>query len=168
MNEAQSLWWKQAQSDFNLFLQLRHGGAQECHLLHYLQMATEKISKAYLWRSKNPPPKTHIGFVRFLKALLSRPSKEVDRIANTLGFGRKQDLVRWVSRVQPLAHALQKIAPAEAGNGPNAEYPWPQEDPKECPTEYKFDLWRQLHNTGTGRKAMKFIERAIRVFDQYA
>jgi hypothetical protein len=42
MNEAQKLWWYQAKSDLQLFKQLRRVGAHECHLLHYLQMSTEK------------------------------------------------------------------------------------------------------------------------------
>ena len=55
MNDAQELWLRQARSDHALFLQLRRTGADECHLLHYLQMATEKLSKAYLWRSGHAP-----------------------------------------------------------------------------------------------------------------
>ncbi len=41
MNDAQGLWWRQAQTDHELFVRLRRTGADECHLLHYLQMATE-------------------------------------------------------------------------------------------------------------------------------
>jgi hypothetical protein len=88
MNDAQRLWWQQAQSDRVLFLKLRRVGAHECHLLHYLQMATEKLSKAYLWRSRKVPPKSHTGFMRFLKALLDRPAAELKWIAKVLGFGR--------------------------------------------------------------------------------
>ena len=62
MNEAQRLWWEQSKSDLRIFKQLRKLGAHPCHLLHYLQMATEKISKAYLWRSGKVPPKAHTGF----------------------------------------------------------------------------------------------------------
>src|ERR1017187_10553540 len=110
MNEAQELWWRQACSDHALFVQLRGVGASECHLLHYLQMATEKLSKAYLWRSGKPPPKSHTGFVRFLKALLDRPAAELKWIAKALGFGRPEDLEKWVSSVQQLAYDLQNIA----------------------------------------------------------
>ena len=51
MNGAQKLWWEQAKSDHAAFICLRRAGVHECHMLHYLQMAAEKISKAYLWRS---------------------------------------------------------------------------------------------------------------------
>lgn len=138
MNVAQTLWWEQAESDLTLFVQLRRAGALPCHLLHYLQMATEKLSKGYLWRSGKPPPKNHTGFVRFLKALLDRRPTELMRIAKALGFGRPQDLDRWVAAVQPLAYALQNMAPAEARNGPNPEYPWPHEAPAHCPAMHSF------------------------------
>ena len=104
--------------------------AAECHLLHYLQMATEKLSKAYLWRTGKPPPRSHTGFIRFLKTLLDRKSSELRSIAPTLGFRRSEDLRRWVGTVQPLAYAIQNIAPAEARDGPNPEYPWPHALPR--------------------------------------
>jgi hypothetical protein len=167
MNHAQELWWKQTEADHRLFVQLRRAGAHECHLLHYLQMATEKLSKAYLWRSGHAPPKSHTGFVRFLKALLDRRA-DLDRIAKTLGFRRREDLDHWVRNIQDLAYSLQNIAPAEAGNGPNPEYPWPHEAPTQCPIDHTFALWNQLTNTGKGRKLMEFVDRAITCFEDYA
>jgi hypothetical protein len=168
MNHPQKLWWQQASSDHALFRQLRRVGAQECHLLHYLQMATEKLSKAYLWRSGKAPPKSHVGCIRFLKALLDRRSSDRKRIAQVLGFEHSEDLDQWVSSVQPLAYALQSLAPAESNNGPNAEYPWPHEAPVHCPASHPFDLWAKLLNTGQGRKFMEVIERAIKHFDTCA
>lgn len=167
MNQAQELWWSQARSDHAVFVQLRRAGVHECHLLHYLQMATEKLSKAYLWRSGHAPPRVHTGFVRFLRALLDRRA-ELDRISAELGFGRREDLDHWVRNVLALAYSLQNIAPAEAGNGPNPEYPWPHEAPANCPIRHTFTLWYQLSNTGQGRQLMEVIERAIARFDKYA
>ena len=148
MNSAQKIWWQQARSDHEIFLHLRRVGAHECHLLHYLQMTTEKLSKAYLWRSGNSPPRTHTGFIRFLKALLDRRRAELNRIARSLGFGRRKDLENWVTNVQPLAFAIQNIAPAEAQDGPNPEYPWPHDAPTHCPAAHHFALWLQIVNTG--------------------
>ena len=167
MNDAQTLWWKQAQSDHALFIQMRRAGVHQCHLLHYLQMATEKLSKAYLWRSGHAPPKNHTGFVRFLRSLLDRRG-DLDRIAIVLSFQRQQDLDSWARHSLTLAYSLQNMAPAEAGNGPNAEYPWPHEAPVFCPAGYEFPLWDQLMNTGQGRKMQTVIARAISRFDQYA
>ena len=168
MNRAQDLWWRQAQSDYSLLVQLHRAGTHECHLLHYLQMSTEKLGKAYFWHSGHAPPKSHTGFVRFLKALLDRRPAELERVARVLGFGRSADLERWVISVQSLAYSLQNIAPAEAGNGPNPEYPWPHEAPAQCPVGHTFALWDQLTNTGQGRKLMEFVGHAIARFENYA
>ena len=168
MNKAQKPWWTQAKSDHALFVLLRQKGCAECHLLHYLQMATEKLSKADLWRNRNAPPKSHSRFVRFLKSLLDRPGDELDRIAEVFEYGDKKVLDRSLIDLQPLAYELQKIAPAEAGDGPNAEYPWPHESPLHCPSDHKFALWKQLTDTAQGRKLMAFVGRAIDEFDAYA
>ena len=168
MNDSQTLWYRQARSDHALFIQLRRAGAHECHLLHYLQMATEKLSKAYLWRSGKVPPKTHTGIVRFLKALLDRRAEEMDRIANILSFRHRNALNTWLRSVKPLADFLQNLAPSEAGNGPNPEYPWPHEAPAHCPIGHTFTFWDQLTKTGQGRKLLEFVERAILSFEQYA
>lgn len=170
MNGAQALWSRQAQSDHALYVQL--GGpeveAHESHLLHYLQMATEKLSKAYFGRSGVAPPKTHSGFVRFLMALLDRNPTELERTANVLGFRRRDDFERWVLRVRPLAYSLQNIAPAEAGDGPNPEYPWPHGAPRHCPIGHSFDLCDRLNHSGEGRKLLHVIGRAIAGFSAYA
>lgn len=168
MNSAQTLWWRQALSDRAMFELLRHQGAPQCHLLHYLQMATEKLSKAYFWRSGNPPPKTHTGFVQFLRALLSRRQTELDRIAAALGFKRAADLESWVVSVQTLAYGLQGLAPKSAGDAPNPEYPWPHEQPAHCPATHSFAIWHELTHTSKGRHLLLVIERAIRHFDEFA
>ncbi|MCA9157918.1 MAG: hypothetical protein KDA72_06300 [Planctomycetales bacterium] len=51
MNSYQLVWWQQAQSDHQTFLLARRQGIAQCHSLHYLQMVTEKIAKAYFRRS---------------------------------------------------------------------------------------------------------------------
>jgi hypothetical protein len=168
MNVAQELWWRQAQSDFDIFARLRRAGVHECHLLHYLQMATEKLSKAYLWRSGKPPPKSHIGFLRFLKAILDRRPAEFERIAKLLGFARTADMERWVANIQTLAYDLQNIAPAESQNGVNPEYPWPHEEPINYPAGHRFTLWQQIANSGQGRKLLVFVSQAIARFESYS
>jgi hypothetical protein len=168
MNESQRLWWEQAKSDHATFVYLRQGGVDECHLLHYLQMATEKISKAYLWRSGTPPPRTHVGLMRFLKALLDRRDTELKGISKAFEFNRPKEMEAWVKQVSPLAYELQNLAPAEAGNGPNPEYPWPHDKPTNCPAMYTFDLWARLRDHVQGRRLLQFIARAVDRFDQYA
>ena len=57
MNNYQRCWWEQARSDYVALIAIRRQGAAPCHHLHYLQMVTEKLSKAYFWRSGLHPKK---------------------------------------------------------------------------------------------------------------
>jgi hypothetical protein len=131
-------------------------------------MAAEKISKAYLWRSGSPPPRSHVGLMRFMRALLVRGRAEVSRIAKVFEFGRPRDMDAWVKQVAPLAYELQNLAPAEANDGPNPEYPWPHEQPTHCPASYSFELWAKLRDHVQGRNLLRFVERAIERFEEYA
>ena len=64
MNEQQRLFFVQAAADYELFQSLRKVGKYRCHAFHYLQMATEKLSKAYFWKA-GFPGKGHAMFRRF-------------------------------------------------------------------------------------------------------
>jgi hypothetical protein len=168
MTDEQRLWWSQAKSDHGAFTLLRKQGAAECHLLHYLQMATEKLAKAYLWRSGMAPPASHVGFSRFLRALMTRSSPDLRRIARVFDFGRPVEMEAWVRQVGPLAHELQNLAPVVANDGPNPEYPWPHKSPIECPVEFSFPLWPQLRDERRGRELLKFIRNGVERFEQFA
>jgi hypothetical protein len=169
MNSYQSLWWEQTRSDHTIWQSLRRAGAAPCHQLHYLQMVTEKLGKAYFWRSRRAPPTSHASFVRFLQALDDRPDADVTRIAAILGFGRAQDFENWTRTITPLAYDLERLAPALAGkNGPNTEYPWPHTGPACAPISYQFPIWEQLTETGRGKQLLRVIEVAVRRFPEFA
>src|SRR5437879_5727014 len=121
MNEAQKLWWEQAKSDHAVFVFLRGRPVHECHVLHYLQMTAEKISKAYLWRSGNAPPRSHVGLMPFLQALLSGGLRrqERQRTAKIFDYARPEDMTACVRQVSPLAHGLQNLTPDLSTTGPN-------------------------------------------------
>ncbi len=139
MNSYQRLWFEQTLSDHSVLILLRKQDAAPCHQLHYLQMVTEKLGKAYFWRTGSPPPVSHVSFVRFLQLLDDRPRVEVDRIAKLFGFSKAILLEAWIQNVSPLAHSLERLAPALAGiNGPNPEYPWPQNAPTHAPASFNF------------------------------
>ncbi|MFM7843636.1 MAG: hypothetical protein ACKPEY_05325, partial [Planctomycetota bacterium] len=87
MNQYQQLWWKQAACDHTAFKRMRSQGFAECHTLQFLQMAIEKIAKAYFWRSGSPPPKSHAGFVQFLRFLGQIRQPDRERIASLFKFG---------------------------------------------------------------------------------
>jgi hypothetical protein len=168
MNDYQNLWWEQTRSDYSVLLLLRRNGFEPCHQLHYLQMVTEKLGKAYFWRTGHPPRTSHVSFVRFLQALDSRSNADRTQIANFLGFGRARDFVTWISTITPLAYDLERLAPALAGpNGPNPEYPWPSAAPVQAPVTHTFPVWRQLTETGRGRQLVHVIDVAVRRFPEY-
>lgn len=168
MNMAQRLWWTQAKSDLTAFDLLAREGADSCCVLHYLQMITEKISKAYLWSSNVPPPFSHKAFVQFLRLLTQvHDAEDRKRIAEIFQFGRFDDFQTWIRAVSPLAYEIERLAPAVAGGGPNPEYPWPHDDPQFAPATFPFDLQRAIKNH-QGRQLLEFIRTAVNRFPEYA
>jgi hypothetical protein len=167
MNDYQRLWWEQARSDHAVLTLLRRQGAAPCHQLHYLQMVTEKLSKAFFWQKNRPPEKEHYGFRNFLKYLIT-PRRERRRIADIFDFGRFEDLQHWINAVSPLAEKLKNLAPACSNDGPNAEYPWPHAAPQYAPATFAFDIWIQLTDTGRGRQFLRVIDVAVNRFPEYS
>jgi len=162
MNAYQDLWWQQARSDHAVLLLLRRQSATPCHQLHYLQMVTEKLSKAYFWRAGSPPSKSHAGFVQFLRGLGGCRSSDRGKITDAFGFGRFEDFQSWTNKILPLAYDLQKLAPALAqDNGPNPEYPWPRTAPQFVPVTFKFEVWEKLTKSGRGRQLLQVIDLAV-------
>lgn len=167
MNSYQELWWRQAESDHIVFTKLRGQGIAECHCLHYLQMVTEKVAKAYFWRSGSPPPKSHAGFVQFLRFLGHTHQYDRDRIANVFSFKRFTDFQNWIRGVLPIAYNLERLAPDLAHDGPNPEYPWPHGRPAFAPVNHRFAIWPLLAS-GQGRDLMRVISIAVKKFPEYA
>jgi hypothetical protein len=168
MNRYQELWLLQAQTDHQVFVLLRREGAPACHALHYLQMATEKIAKAYFWRSGSPPPKSHSGFVQFLRFLGQfRRQADRQRIAALFSFNRFADFQNWIRNVLPIAYELERLAPDLAQNGPNPEYPWPHDLPQYAPVDFEFPVWDAL-TSGQGRDLMRVVQIAVERFSDFA
>jgi hypothetical protein len=167
MNSSQELWWRQAKADHDAFELLRREGAAQCHLLHYLQMATEKIAKAYFWRSDIPPALSHAGFRKVLKFLGGVPRDRRERVAKLFSFPRFTDSQEWARAAMPIADALQRLAPDLAGDGPNPEYPW-HARPQFAPVNYDFAIWNTLMSTRRGRRFMYVVRAAVERFAEYA
>jgi hypothetical protein len=167
MNNYQELWWQQAKSDHDVFMLVRGQGMAQCHSLHYLQMATEKIAKAYFWRSGSPPPRSHAGFVQFLRFLGQVRQNDRERIANLFSFNRFIDFQNWIRAILPIAYDLERLTPDLANDGPNPEYPWPHVKPERAPVSYNFTVWNSLTN-GQGRDLMRVIRIAVARFQEYA
>jgi hypothetical protein len=167
MNRYQELWWRQAKSEHDIFIMLRGQGVEQCHSLHYLQMATEKLAKAYFWRSSTPPPKSHAGFVQFLRFLGHIRLRDRERVANLFTFKRFLDFQSWIRKAQPIAYDLERLAPDLSNDGPNPEYPWPHANPQHLPALYNFTVWALL-KSGPGRDLMRVIQIAVDRFPEYA
>ena len=168
MNTFQERWWLQAKSDFGVWLILRNAGCAACHQLHYLQMATEKLGKAYFWQKGTPPRKGHAFFVWFMRSQGAAPNRSRKQIAEVFEFSRFEDFQNWVQAALPLAYALQALAPDLSKDGPNPEFPWPSDSPVFVPAIYQFDVWRNLTTTGRGRQLMRVIRLGIDRFPLYA
>lgn len=167
MNSYQRLWWQQAKSDHDAFVLIRGSGIAKCHALHYLQMVTEKIAKAYFWRLGSPPPRNHAGFVQFLRFLGQTRPSERERIGNLFTFRRFVDFQRWIRATLPVAYDLERLAPALANDGPNPEYPWPHAEPQFAPASCEFAIWSSL-SSRQGRDLMRIIHIAVDRFPEYA
>lgn len=150
---------EQSRSDFTVYC-LYLGDAEECHRLHYLQMACEKIAKAYRLRnpdSFNPDDLySHVVFSKFIIIFLkSTPVK---------GRYRTQDAKRrQMERYgRTLALEIEKLAPAvDRDQTPeNAEYPWLVGETIFIPCRHRYPLSRLLGEQG-GRDILKLIEIAI-------
>ncbi len=169
MYEYQAAWFEQVRADHQALLLLRRSGAAPCAQLHYLQMVTEKLGKAYFWRTRRPPRTSHASFVRFLQALDKPSRSEVARTAEAFGFGDAEGFRAWIPTIAPLAYDIERLAPQLAGlNNPNAEYPWPAVAPVNCPATYDFPVWWKLTDTGRGRQFLKVIDAAVVGFPTYA
>ena len=167
MNAQQSLWWNQVRSDYQVLLLLRKNDVEPCHQLHYLQMVTEKLGKAYFWRGGHPPPRSHVSFVKFLQAIDDRKKSDRSRIPALFGFGAAA-FEGCIRAITPVAYDLERLAPSLAGEGPNPEYPWPSSLPIYAPSSYKFKVWLKLVESVPGRRLLQVIDVAVREFPKFA
>jgi hypothetical protein len=154
----------QGRSDWGIYQQLAGNPViAACHSLHYLQMACEKIAKAYRWRDTSTDEHSlthgHVAFSKFIQSFLGSPSIRRDYI------GRAELLGNLTRLCRKLAREVEKLAPSVAReNSPeNAEYPWEQGESVIVPCEYAYPSLSLLGEPG-GRTFLKLVSRA---FDEY-
>ena len=155
----------QARSDWELFERLQGmPNVAACHHLHYLQMACEKLAKAYHFRDTDTLPSSlltqHIGLAKFINSFLLSP-----RIREQ--FTGKLDQLRAIQReCNRLAREVEQLAPAvDRGNSPqNAEYPWWDGDRIITTCEFSYSNLALLRESG-GRAFLKWIRLALESFD---
>jgi len=145
---------KQALSDLRAREVLVRADTEKCHRLHFLQMATEKVCKAYLTKTNGHDK------VRKSHAYVARNLPIIARHFYTAANDDNQ-IARWeISQIRRLAHEIQVLAPAcDDGDvrRDNSEYPW--EDGKgeiHIPCEYSFP------NIDDGARTIVRLIRLIR------
>ena len=133
-------FFKQAENDFAIFLEFNNSNKPICQQLHYLQMASEKLSKAFLCSHKNLPPKTtHAALTKFLTVSKGRPE-----LRNKLGYkDNYKSFVSYIDSLLTFANKIEQLAPeGDNLNKPNPEYPWIQNGYVICPLNFDYqNIW---------------------------
>jgi hypothetical protein len=140
-------------------------GVEACHRLHYLQMACEKIAKAFRFRDTTTPESRltteHVAFSQFIENYLKSP--DIRR-----RYHQRAEQLREVTKIaRALAREIEKLAPAVARDTSpaNTEYPWADGDHIVVPCEFAYSNLTLLTTPG-GRTFMRLIAAAIHDFDQ--
>lgn len=129
----QTAYFRQARSDYDTFQLLENADASFCQQLHYLQMTKEKLAKGFATSPGGPQqPKVHRGYTNFIQQIKRRPELHM------LLPGGPQQVNRYVDSLLPYARMIEDLAPANAGTGPNVEYPWQTPLGVVAPVDYAF------------------------------
>lgn len=151
-------FWAQARSDWEMYTKMGRAKGPACHVLHYLQMATEKLGKAYLLAGGvglDDVQNSHQAFTQFLRRVARN-----GKVQRELGMTAAQ-LRAHVYQLLPIAYAIEKLAPALAERSVNAEYPWQTpEGVIMAPMRYNFSLSAALEEKN-GRKLLKLTETVL-------
>lgn len=160
---------RQGKADLETFLFLSGMGPSKvptCHRLQFLQMACEKIAKAYRIRDTAASLEgesglltRHVGFQKFFRAFLLSPT--VRR-----SYQGRDEQRRLQSRmVLGLAREVEKLAPSvdQLTAPENVEYPWRTSDGIVTPCEHEFSRLSLLTEPG-GRTFLKLLRRAVDEF----
>ena len=131
----QEAFYHQAASDYAMLRRLTADReVDDCQRLHYLQMTSEKLAKAFLTPTTGGSPrKSHAAFVR----LLRHPTFE-RLLGRTLGWSNVQ-IKSFTSGIMPLAQQIEDLAPTGDEERPNPEYPWRRGNDVIAPVNYNFD-----------------------------
>ena len=158
---------KQAESDYTMFEQLNRlkTPGSVCHQLHYLQMSTEKLAKAFSCPPGGAPPRTtHAALARFL-----RISKGLPKLREQLGYGGSRNynaFVSYIDSLLPFAEKIESLAPeGRRLDKPNPEYPWKsQAGDVIAPIDHPFrEIWSDVTSMNKLRNLMVNLMRIAKV-----
>jgi hypothetical protein len=149
---------KQSRSDWLVYEKLSADPSiAACHALHYLQMACEKIAKAYRYRDTQAEAlhTAHVGFPAFINSFLVSP-KVLRRLARR----------RAPRESNAIAREIERLAPAvDQGTAPeNSEYPWATDQGVVVPCEYGYPNLVMLTQP-SGLRFLRLVKMAVWEFD---
>ncbi len=154
----------QAASDWETYeLLASHVDVAACHKLHFLQMACEKVAKAYRLRDTKSPESEllsrHTGFAKFVPSFCKM-------VLSQRYQGKDAQLARVIRASQALAREIEKLAPAidRLATPENVEYPWQRGDEVIAPCQYNVPSLELLQQAG-GRTFLKIVKHALDSFE---
>ncbi len=158
-NRLADAYAEQSRSDFAVYsVHLRD--VEECHRLHFLQMACEKIAKAYRLRDTESFAEddlySHVVFSKFILGFLkARHLREY--------YHSREAKRRHIERyARGLAVGVERLAPAvdRERTPENAEYPWVSGEAVSTPARHRYALSGELAEPA-GQDFLKLLEVAI-------
>jgi len=149
----------QARSDYAIFKSLGSSpDTPECHRLHYLQMATEKLAKYHACLgTTGAPKKTHSALVSLLRQLPNMP-----QIRHSMGYSSNPaTFTTYIKSLLPVATVIEELAPVGGDlHRLNAEYPWVDGGGNlRCPHTYTYPELRRMQP-----QYLKFLKLMDRLF----
>jgi hypothetical protein len=137
---------------------LQHPDLPDCHQLHYLQMACEKICKAHLCARGTDPLSLQTSH-----AYVARVLPIIARQQFSMRAKKPQKDRSWlIGAIRKLARKIELLAPAVKGGGAhpaNCEYPWVASDGElRIPCEHNFQI--DLLYEEAGRHLLKTLYAA--------
>ena len=152
---------RQADADFTaweLYERFPDAVSSECHRMQFLQMACEKLCKAYLLKSRSAAIDDVIKSHGFVKKHLSMILRQ--------GLSQKKYYNAQIQRVQKqfnqFAHEIEVLSPAQDRDKrpDNCEYPWKQGSEIKSPLDWPFELSKLLTRK-SGTTFLKSLRSAI-------
>jgi hypothetical protein len=117
----QEAFHAQAHSDWRIYEKLNQDpDAEDCHKLHYLLMASEKLAKAHLSAENNPPSTSHLTLKGFLHQCGNNP-----RFRSYINTKSTSAQFRsYITSMKLVADHLLSLVPTSNTTMMNVEYPW--------------------------------------------
>ncbi len=152
---------RQADADlraFELYEKYPDALAAECHKLLFLQMACEKLCKAFVLNAKVHPIEDVQSSHGFVKKHLPTIVKQ------EMSYGRQDfERLRWAyEKIRLLAREIEVLNPSmDHDQRPeNCEYPWKSGSDIQSPLDWNFEASRLL-TLPAGRTFLKILRPAI-------